>query len=402
MTWLRLISISIRIFSEILSPIKMSNIESTSDGATDLSNNVIDETPAELITTIAKADEGILSEDDHLKEFATEQQEVLISSENPVISKQNSSEKVEEIIAANPEISKELKNELNENLNGSLDSLNGSLTSLAKELPVPESIQVFNVLESTAVNSVNMETLPEIENPLVSDNLDIAVGVTSAVESLNLSSEGVFGAEEDNTRAITLNNALELAANLGDSTTPELAPAIKEIPSEDRSITIQKLLSSSARKESVLAKNVLLQGKLAVYLKTKRITGEFMEVEKSAADQQIKYFDILDVIKGLHTESISTKQTLVKTHAEFVLKVKEKDVEFNEMVESFYKYKRAVALNTKSSRTGKTLDESVLEQLEATERKKESEVVAARLDYIKLRNKFKRQEAILKQKVLMY
>ena len=77
-------------------------------------------------------------------------------------------------------------------------------------------------------------------------------------------------------------------------------------------------------------------------------------------------------------------------------------MEANKKVDSFYKYKRTLSLEAKSSRTGKPLPENVFEQLEATDRRKESEVVAVRLENIKLRNKLTRQEAVLKQKVFLH
>lgn len=104
-------------------------------------------------------------------------------------------------------------------------------------------------------------------------------------------------------------------------------------------------------------------------------------------------------MKDLQTESRDLKMTNEKSYQEFLHKVQEKALELKEKEEAFYKYKRTTALAVPSSRTGMPLPESIIEQLEATERKKESEVVAVRLEHIKLRNKLSRQEAILRQKV---
>jgi hypothetical protein len=87
-----------------------------------------------------------------------------------------------------------------------------------------------------------------------------------------------------------------------------------------------------------------------------------------------------------------------KITEEYQGKLNEKLQEVNEKSEHFWKYKRTIALQAENSRTGKTLPLKVVEQLESTERKKENEVITVRLENIKLRNKLRRHEQLLRQK----
>ena len=101
----------------------------------------------------------------------------------------------------------------------------------------------------------------------------------------------------------------------------------------------------------------------------------------------------------LYDEAEFVKVTNKKITSDYQQKLEERLAEVNVTAEAFWKYKKSVALSAENSRTGKTLPERVVEQLEATERKKENEVVGVRLENIKLRNKLRRQEQLLRQKV---
>jgi hypothetical protein len=108
----------------------------------------------------------------------------------------------------------------------------------------------------------------------------------------------------------------------------------------------------------------------------------------------------MNSLAEFHEEANQVKVTNEKIIADYQQKLQEKLAEVNEKNEEFWKYKKAVAAAAENSRTGKPLTDKVIQQLEATERKKENEVVAVRLENIKLRNKLKRQEQLLRQKVI--
>lgn len=65
----------------------------------------------------------------------------------------------------------------------------------------------------------------------------------------------------------------------------------------------------------------------------------------------------------------------------------------------FKAYKRGVAMAAENSRTGKGIPVKMLEGLEANEDRKEAELWDVRLENIKLRNRLKRSESLLRQKV---
>lgn len=84
--------------------------------------------------------------------------------------------------------------------------------------------------------------------------------------------------------------------------------------------------------------------------------------------------------------------------ADFNIKLQERIDEAQTRAQEFSKYKRSVALSAENSRTGKPIPVKIVDQLEGTEQRKEAEVVAVRLENIKLRNKLKRDETLLRQK----
>ena len=83
-------------------------------------------------------------------------------------------------------------------------------------------------------------------------------------------------------------------------------------------------------------------------------------------------------------------------------KLEEKLLEASTKSDEFIAFRRETASGAENSRTGKTFTHSAIDQLEATEAKKVSEVTAVRLENIKLRNKLKRHEQLLRQKVCLF
>jgi hypothetical protein len=103
-------------------------------------------------------------------------------------------------------------------------------------------------------------------------------------------------------------------------------------------------------------------------------------------------------LSELRAEAQVINVTNKKIIEEYQEKLQEKTKEVTEKSEEFWKHKRTIALQAENSRTGKTLPEKFVEQLEANERKKEQEVITVRLENIKLRNKLRRHEQLLRQK----
>jgi hypothetical protein len=174
--------------------------------------------------------------------------------------------------------------------------------------------------------------------------------------------------------------------------------AVTEEIKIDRDQLIEMICADLEQKEKLQNRNIFLQNKLADHFKKKR-TDENRENEKSAADQEQRYTTCMIALNELRFEGETINNSNKKTIADYQSKLEEKLQEANEKVEQFWKYKRTVALAAQNSRTGKSVPQKAIDQLEHTERKKDVEVVGVRLENIKLRNKLKRHEQLLRQKV---
>ncbi|KAI8896312.1 hypothetical protein BC833DRAFT_659438 [Globomyces pollinis-pini] len=165
----------------------------------------------------------------------------------------------------------------------------------------------------------------------------------------------------------------------------------------DREAIIQAICKDIETRERLNARNVILQNKLAEHFKRKR-TDDTRDGEKSLTDQEQRYSLCMQSLSQLRAESDTVNVTNKKVVGEYEIKLEEKVKEVTDKAEQFWKYKRGVASTAENSRTGKPLPPKLIEQLEITERKKENEVVAVRLENIKLRNKLRRHEQLLRQK----
>jgi hypothetical protein len=108
----------------------------------------------------------------------------------------------------------------------------------------------------------------------------------------------------------------------------------------------------------------------------------------------------MTALEDLRIEANNVNETNQIIIEEFQFKLGEKMVEVNGKIEQFWKYKKSVAIASQNSRTGKPIPQKILDQLEIMERKKDTEIAEVRLENIKLRNKLKRHEQLLRQKVI--
>lgn len=104
-------------------------------------------------------------------------------------------------------------------------------------------------------------------------------------------------------------------------------------------------------------------------------------------------------LNELRAEFNLINSTNKKIVSESKANLEERLVEVSAKAEEFSKYKRQIALAAENSRTGKPLPVKIVNQLESTEQKKENDVILVRLENIKLRNKLRRHEQLLRQKV---
>ncbi|KAI9333533.1 hypothetical protein DFJ73DRAFT_854122 [Zopfochytrium polystomum] len=182
------------------------------------------------------------------------------------------------------------------------------------------------------------------------------------------------------------------------------APAFTAVSAEaaieegiDREAVIMQIKTALDLKEKFRVRNTFLQNKLGEYFRRKR-AEESHDGEKSVADQEQRYANCMSALAGLRTEYETLNATNQKVVNEYKVKLEERIAEAQEKSIEFNRFKRSIALSAENSRTGKPIPGKVVEQLEATEGKKDSDVIAVRLEHIKLRNKLRRHEQLLRQK----
>ncbi|KAI8917440.1 hypothetical protein BC831DRAFT_554130, partial [Entophlyctis helioformis] len=144
----------------------------------------------------------------------------------------------------------------------------------------------------------------------------------------------------------------------------------------DREAIIASIKQNLELKDKLGQRNVILQNKLGEYFKKKR-SDDTRDGEKSVSDQEQRYANCMSSLNELRAEYNSINVTNQKVVSEYKSKLEERVEEVTAKADEFWKYKRT---------------------LESTERKKENEVVAVRLENIKLRNKLRRHEQLLRQK----
>lgn len=126
------------------------------------------------------------------------------------------------------------------------------------------------------------------------------------------------------------------------------------------------------------------------------------DTDKSAADQEARYTSCMTQIQAIRSEYDALHSNNEKIVVDLKAKLEEKLLEASTKSDEFIAFRRETASGAENSRTGKTFTHSAIDQLEATEAKKVSEVIAVRLENIKLRNKLKRHEQLLRQKVCRF
>ncbi|KAJ3036527.1 Coiled-coil domain-containing protein 96, partial [Rhizophlyctis rosea] len=165
----------------------------------------------------------------------------------------------------------------------------------------------------------------------------------------------------------------------------------------DRDELILSIKGLLDEKDKLKGRNGWLQNKLGEYFRRKR-TDETRDTEKPPTDLEHRYTLSLQTLSTLHETLLALNTTNEKTRSDLRSRLSEKLSEAENKSEEFQKFKKQIALGAENSRTGKGIQGSVLEGLEGMEERKEQEVVSVRLENIKLRNKLRRHEALLKQK----
>jgi len=153
-------------------------------------------------------------------------------------------------------------------------------------------------------------------------------------------------------------------------------------------------------REELQQRRYFLENKLAEYFRKKR-GEEKVEVDLKrgqTADQEQRYVKYMAQLEDLRNEEMMEHERYQREIEDLKAACHKAEKEVDEELETFRLYKREVALGAVNSRTGKSLTLKDIEFLEAREAQKTTEVVAVRLENIKLKNRLKKREQQLKAK----
>ncbi|XP_031440656.1 coiled-coil domain-containing protein 96 [Clupea harengus] len=176
----------------------------------------------------------------------------------------------------------------------------------------------------------------------------------------------------------------------------------KEVEVEDDSgIDYMEILKElQNEKERLCQHNVQLQFKLVEYFRRK--TGDEAKPErerdKAVSDQEqrfVKYIDIMEDLKNQYRRDSELHQQQAEVMRQ-QMQVKLEQVEREWRV--FMEQKNEVAVSVLRRRLGKQEAQAEVEQIQTAEQRRENELVAVRLENIKLKNKTRKFEAALRAK----
>ena len=168
----------------------------------------------------------------------------------------------------------------------------------------------------------------------------------------------------------------------------------------DRENLLKVIMEGVRQKSRIDSRNQHLQTLLYQYFQKKK-PEEQRDSDRSVADQEQRYVSCIATLEDLRKEYTNLSNHNKKTIEELRGRLDKKKGKAGKVADDFNAYKRSVADDAENSRTGKPIPPKVIEQIEINTQKKDVEVMAVRLDYIKLRNKLKRHEQLLRQKVLI-
>jgi len=170
-----------------------------------------------------------------------------------------------------------------------------------------------------------------------------------------------------------------------------------KVTREDLIAEYQSMLEE---REELQQRRYFLENKLAEYFRKKR-GEEKVDVDLKrgqTADQEQRYVKYMAQLEDLRNEEMMEHDRYQREIEDLKADCHRAEKDVEEEIEMFRLYKRDVALGAVNSRTGKSLTLKDIEFLETRESQKTAEVVAVRLENIKLKNRLKKREQQLKAK----
>lgn len=127
--------------------------------------------------------------------------------------------------------------------------------------------------------------------------------------------------------------------------------------------------------------------------------GEHRREDKSSASENEKrYLECLRSVHDVKVQMITAQSQYDRIALELQARLDEKEAKVTEIQDSFLEFKREIAKNAESMRTGKPIPKRITSQFEALEVKKDQEVEKVRLKNINLRTHLKKLEQQLHAK----
>jgi hypothetical protein len=141
----------------------------------------------------------------------------------------------------------------------------------------------------------------------------------------------------------------------------------------------------------LIQRNTAAQAAIAeIFRKKQKDTKE--ETAKSIGEQEERYQKLLTSIEQVETDFAAKKKLYTEEIGKVTLRRDAVMKEVEAKQQEFYAYKRLIAKQAVSHKTGKTMKEAEWLALEAAEKEKESRVRQERLKYFKLRNQLRVRE----------
>ncbi|XP_069123860.1 cilia- and flagella-associated protein 184-like [Argopecten irradians] len=169
-------------------------------------------------------------------------------------------------------------------------------------------------------------------------------------------------------------------------------------PEFDREALMERYYATITEREKLQQQNYLLQHKLAELFRKKKADENRQDYDKNANDQDSKYVKYMAQLDELRKQDSLERDNYELQIEELKDKCEHKKEMVDEERKRFMEFKKHVALNSVSNRSGKPIPPKDIDQYLSNEMKKESEVVNVRLENIKLKNKLKKKEMQLKSK----
>uniref|UniRef100_T2MC62 Coiled-coil domain-containing protein 96 n=1 Tax=Hydra vulgaris TaxID=6087 RepID=T2MC62_HYDVU len=175
-----------------------------------------------------------------------------------------------------------------------------------------------------------------------------------------------------------------------------IAPEV--VSSYDRESLIKEYKEISEERIKLQKVNNQYQHKLAEYFQKKKTEEQIVDIERNENDQEQRYQKYISNLKELQSEEARQATNIQAQIEECKARWEGKLKEVDEVSKVFNDLKYNIGKNAISSHSGKKIASTDLEIYRLAEIKKEQEVIACRLENIKLKNQLKKYEMQLREK----